>query len=82
MRAPIGKAAAPDYKFFAFGGHVATVWYVQGRHTPEECSAWCVVHARHELADYCPNIVPTYYSILAPTILCIVLVLVHVFTAC
>lgn len=40
MRAPRGLPTAPDYKFFAFGGHVAAVWYVQGRHTDEECSAW------------------------------------------
>ena len=40
VRAPRGMAAAPDYKFFVFGGHVAALWYVQGRHTREECSAW------------------------------------------
>ena len=45
VRAPRGMAAAPDYKFFVFGGHVAAIWYVQGRHTREECSAWCVVPA-------------------------------------
>jgi len=42
VRAPRSMAAAPDYKFFVFGGQVAAVFYVQGRHTREECSAWYV----------------------------------------
>ena len=65
VRAPRGMAAAPDFKFFVFGGHVAAIWYVQGRHTREECSAWCVVRGNE-----CPTIlvIPSmYHATLHPT---------------
>ena len=65
VRAPRGMAAAPDFKFFVFGGHVAAIWYVQGRHTREECSAWCVVRG-----NKCPTIlvIPSmYHATLHPT---------------
>ena len=63
VRAPRSMAAAPDYKFFVFGGQVAAVFYVQGRHTREECSAWYTSHVRWlPPAErlYCP----TNYSML------------------
>lgn len=61
VRAPRSMAAAPDYKFFVFGGQVAAVFYVQGRHTREECSAWHV--PRFDAAREATT-VPLYCSIL------------------